>query len=206
MRCSSIFALLLTFGMLPRTASAEPADPPASGTRWVWLTLPRFSQPARVEAMRVSAEGRSEADQEAFWGKICDAPCALWVPAGSRLRVRGDFPPGRPFRVLSQRTVHLDVRPASDGYFVVGAALIPLSAIAGFAGYATIGISRWGGESGGSTAEAGVGVVLLSVVGLVTGIVLVARNWKTDTQQIDPTVNGLSLARGLSFFATGLHF
>lgn len=209
---------LLTLVPTVTRAQSTPPPPPSPGTAWVWTTLPSLDDPARIEVFsprEIGAAPREEDDQH--WRTLCRAPCAQWIPAGSRLRVNGDFRVGAPFTLPAAPAVRFEVYPASLAPGIVVASLSASAVGAAAALYALGDVkTKTSGQPPEERARLEsadrtrnqllLGTAIVGIVGVGAGLWLMLANDRTTVHLRTSGSPGVPLARGLSLSAAGLHF
>lgn len=234
-------ALLLGATMTLVTGTAWSAEPPPpappstplpEGQTWVWVTFPASGRRARLEAYEGREKHGNEDDDEIAWRRLCDEPCAMFVPSRVRLRINGAFRASEPFMLPPWQAARLDFAPARSGLRALGLVLIPTGATVGV--FATGGYFLAGAfsESRGtpeenaaedkSTADGKRSAVILAVAGFASlgvGLALFLMNRETTVDLRHPDAPlagtalgtrgphlGVQLSRSVWISPAGLHF
>lgn len=234
-RRAASFSLGLTLVLTAATVGAQDAEPPrppppppvvaapVAVSPHVWVTLGSTGHEARLEGPKTSTPvGDGDESDDDRWTKVCDAPCGIWVPPNTKLRVNGDFRSSAPFVVPARPAVAITATPPDRG---AKTGAIALTAASGAALGLTLGLAFFTNlqieEDRRSTSEKhaaerrttllllGTGV---SAGGLITGLLLL-RNVNKTTVELGgsqaPNAGGprtLPLARGLTVSPAGVHF
>ena len=198
-----------------RLAAAQapsPEAPPPPGSLWVYVTLPAIGRGARLEAFEASPS--SDPDEDESWKRVCYAPCGIWVPSSTRLRIEGDFRASRPFSLPLRPAVRLEVDPARSGIRITGIVLMP---IGGF--FALVGavIATADGRNTGEIQNLGRGFAVFGLATFGAGLAMLLIHNQTTVDIVDPAarpsasratfgVPRMALGKGLWLSQDGLRF